>query len=183
MWSVVVLPRDFIRTGISRKSLAVPRGPRRDAAACARSSDRSSSATWLPSGGGGDVCRAAAREARGGTSGAGAGGSSLNGSPSAPSSESASGLNESRPGDRERGDDLRAGDEVHRGGRAVVAAREVAVVGSHDRVRRGRLAGRRRHWPMQGPQALASTVAPTSRRAASAVRRARSSRAPAPSPA
>ena len=49
-----------------------------------------------------------------------------------------SGLNESRPASGERGHDLRARDEVHRRGLAVVAPREVAVVGRHDRVRRAR---------------------------------------------
>ena len=45
----------------------------------------------------------------------------------------------------------------------VVAAGEVAVEGGDDGVRRARapMSGRV-HWPMQGPQALVSTVPPRS---------------------
>ena len=105
-----------------------------------------------------DVGGAAAVEARAGTSGAAAGGSSLNGLPSAPVSVSVSGLNESRPA---------SASAVTISGLAMKF-----IVVAWPSLRRGKLrlyevtivlgtpaaACARRHCPMQGPQALASTT-------------------------
>ena len=88
----------------------------------------------LPSSGGGSYVSLPGSKPPAGTSGARAGGRSLNPLPS-PSRELVRQRVERQPArDRQRRDDLRAADEVHRLRPAVVAPREVAVVGGHDRV-------------------------------------------------
>ena len=88
-------------------------------------------------------------------------GSSCTSSPSALVSVSVIGVEVERAGQGQGDDGLGRGDEGERVGVAVVALREVAVVGGDDRRwRRPRARRRGAHWPMHGPQALASTVAP-----------------------
>ena len=81
------------------------------------------------------------------------------GSPSASVSVSVQRVEVERAGQRQRDDGLGRVDERQRVGVAVVALREVAVERVDDRVdRRRRSMSSRSHWPMHGPQALASTV-------------------------
>ena len=91
--------------------------------------------------------------------------------PSTPESvviESVSGVEVERPGQGVSDDHVGRGDEGLGVGVAVVALGKVAVEAGHDGVELCRDRRRRRsHWPMQGPQALASTVPPMASRSAS----------------
>jgi hypothetical protein len=72
-----------------------------------------------------------------------------------------------RAGERQRHGGLRAGDEGVGVGDAVVALGEVAVVAVDDGVLLAFGTSDRAHWPMHGPQALASTVAPAASKVSS----------------
>src|ERR1700730_17353874 len=157
MWSVVVLPLVLIRTGMSTKSL--PSQADQGSINCSRSLFGSTcNGMLLPSSGGAIYVACPRSKSLAGTSGAGLGGSRRNGLPSAPVKVSGSGLT----------------DNGFASAKAVTLSglpMKFIVVGE-PALRRGKLrlyevtmvlgtasaATDRRHWPMQGPQALASTV-------------------------
>ena len=158
MWSVVVFPLVFIRIGIFSKSF--PSQAAQGFITCIRSLS-SATTTWilLPSSGGGSYAALPDSKSLAGTSGAGLGGCSLNSFPSEAIKASVSGLKESRPA---------AANAVTISGLPI----KFIVVGWPSF-----LLGKfllyevtivldcsvswlaLRHWPIQGPQAFARTVA------------------------
>src|SRR5258706_135370 len=158
MWSVVVLPLAFTRIGSCMKSRPsqAGQGSRRWSRSLAGSI---ASSTAAPSSGGARYAARPSSKPPAGTSGARPGASRRKASPSAPESESTSGLNERRPA---------AANAVTISGLAM----KFIVVGAPS-LRRGKLrlydvtivfgsrvaALARSHWAMHRPQAVASTVA------------------------
>ena len=137
-----------------------PRPARAPGAAAARCSGSTVSATSRSVRRRRDVGAWPASKPSAGTSGARFGGPAGTAWPSRAGQRVGQRIERQPPGERQRGHDLGAGDEVHRRRLTVVAPREVAVVRGDDRVGHRRLlrpraaTGRctaRRRWPAPSP--------------------------------